>query len=254
MIQLIIMKNTELFENEHIETLGNGVGVIVSKAHTFGTDAMLLAYFSKARKNDTACDFGTGCGIIPMLWKRDGSCKKAYGVEIQEKGFEQFRRSIEMNGLCESVVAVNSDLKQLKGKLPQGMFDLVTMNPPYKKENAGIKSEKDCEKIARHETLCTIDDICKAAASLLKFGGRFCLCIRPERLFETMQSMAGCKLEPKRLRLVTSRDGEQPWLCLIESKLGGKSGLSVEKNFVLYKENDEYTDEMNGILKLYREE
>lgn len=248
------MKNTQLYENEHIETLGNEIGVIVSNEHTFGTDAMLLAYFSGAKKSDIACDLGTGCGIIPLLWKRDGNCKTAYGVEIQEKGYGQFKRSIEMNCLEESVFAVCSDLKDLKGKLPQGQFDLVTMNPPYKKENAGIKSEKDNEKIARHETLCTLDDICCAAASLLKFGGRFCLCIRPERMFETMLSMKNYKLEPKRLRLVTSRDGERPWLCLIEARHGGKSGLSVDKNFVLYTENDRYTEEMNGILKLYREE
>ncbi len=248
------MKNIELFRNEHIETLGNDIGVIVSDEHTFGTDAMLLAYFSNAKRKDLACDFGTGCGIIPLLWIRDGNCRTAYGVEIQEKGYMQFSRSIEMNCVSDKVSAINSDLKELKGKVPFGAFDLVTMNPPYKKENAGIKSEKDNEKIARHETLCTLDDICKSAASLLKFGGRFCLCIRPERLFETMKSMADFKLEPKRLRLVTSREGEKPWLCLIESKLGGKSGLVVEKNFILYKDNDKYTDEMNGILKLYRED
>lgn len=254
MLKLSVMKNIELFENEHIETLGNNIGVIVSNEHTFGTDAMLLARFANAKKNDLACDFGTGCGIIPLLWLRDGNCKKAYGVEIQQKGFEQFKRSIEMNKASERAEAIHSDLKDLKGKLEQGKFDLVTMNPPYKKENAGIKSENDSEKIARHETLCTLDDICRAAASLLKFGGRFCLCSRPERLFEVMQSMANCKLEPKRLRLVTSRDGEKPWLCLIESRLGGKSGMTVEKNFVLYGKNDKYTDEMNSILELYREE
>lgn len=248
------MKNTELFENEHIETLGNGIGVIVSEEHTFGTDAMLLAYFANARRNDSACDLGTGCGIIPLLWKRDGNCKTVYGVEIQEKGYSQFLRSVEADSLSDSVFPINSDLKLLKGKLPQGAFDLVTMNPPYKKENAGIKSEKENEKIARHETLCNIDDICAAAAYLLKFGGRFCLCIRPERMFETMKSMSDRKLEPKRLRLVTSRDGEKPWLCLIEARLGGKSGLTVEKNFVLYDSNNKYTDEMDGLLVLYREE
>ena len=87
------MKNARLFENEHIETLGNDIGVIVSEAHTFGTDAMLLAYFANARRNDLACDLGTGCGIIPLLWKRDGNCQKIYGVEIQEKGYSQFLRS-----------------------------------------------------------------------------------------------------------------------------------------------------------------
>lgn len=248
------MKNVEIFEKEHIETLGNNIGVIVSDEHTFGTDAMLLADFSKPKRNDLACDFGTGCGIIPLLWKRDGNCKKIYGVEIQEKGFNQFSRSVEMNSLENFVVPIHSDLTQLKDKLPQGMFDLVTMNPPYKKENAGIKSEKQNEKIARHETLCTLDDICLSASRLLKFGGRFCLCIRPERLFETMQSMAKHKLEPKRLRLVTSRVSEKPWLCLIESRLGGKSGMTVENNFILYNANNEYTDEMNALSELYREE
>ncbi len=248
------MKNTVLNENEHIEILGNGVGVIVSREHTFGTDAMLLARFCAAKKSDAACDLGTGCGIIPLLWKRDGICKTVYGVEIQQKGFGQFQRSIEMNGLEESVFAVCSDLKDLKGKLPQGRFDLVSMNPPYKKENAGIKSAKENDKIARHETLCTLEDVCGAAASLLKYGGRFCVCIRPERMFEAMLGMKNHKLEPKRLRLVVSREGERPWLCLIEAKSGGKSGLSVEKNFVVYTENDRYSEEMNDILRLYREE
>lgn len=248
------MKNARLFENEHIETLGNDIGVIVSEAHTFGTDAMLLAYFANARRNDLACDLGTGCGIIPLLWKRDGNCQKIYGIEIQKKGYSQFLRSVEADDISDSVFPIQSDLKQLKGKLPQGAFDLVTMNPPYKKENAGIKSEKTNEKIARHETLCTIDDICTTAASLLKFGGRFCLCIRPERLFETMKNMSEHKLEPKRLRLVTSRDGEKPWLCLIESRLGGKSGLTVEKNFVLYDKGNKYTEEMDSLLVLYRED
>lgn len=248
------MKNTELYENEHIEILGNDIGVIVSDEHTFGTDAMLLASFASAKSNDTACDLGTGCGIIPLLWARDERCRVIYGVEIQQKGCEQFSRSIEADELTDRVFAVNSDLRELKGKLDFGSFDLVTMNPPYKKENAGIKSKKENEKIARHETFCNFDDICLCAARLLKFGGRFCICIRPERLFEMMQTMAQNKLEPKRLRLVKSRAGEKPWLCLIESRLGGKSGITVESDFVLYREDGEYTEEMNSILYLYRKD
>ena len=120
------MKNARLFENEHIETLGNDIGVIVSEAHTFGTDAMLLAYFANARRNDLACDLGTGCGIIPLLWKRDGNCQKIYGVEIQEKGYSQFSRSVEADDISNSVFPIHSDLKQLKGKLPQGAFDLAS--------------------------------------------------------------------------------------------------------------------------------
>ncbi|MBE6827516.1 MAG: methyltransferase [Ruminococcaceae bacterium] len=248
------MKKTELLTNEHIETLGNGTSVIVSPEHTFGTDAMLLAYFAQPKKNCTACDFGTGCGIIPFLWARDGLCKKILGVEIQEQGYNQFVRGIELNSLSDKVTALNCDLRELKGKADFGVFDLVTMNPPYKKENAGIISEKQNEKIARHETLCNFDGICATASSLLKFSGRFCICIRPERMFEMMETMARYKLEPKRLRLVVSREGEKPWLCLIEARLGGKTGMTVENSFILYGADGRYTDEMNSLLREYREE
>ena len=248
------MKHTELFENEHIEILGNDVGVIVSPEHTFGTDAMLLACFSAPGKSDTACDLGTGCGIIPFLWARDGKCRKIVGVELQQKGFDQMQRSIEADSLGEKLSALNSDLRELKGKLEPGSFDTVTMNPPYKKENAGIKSKRENEQIARHETACTFEDICRAAAFLLKYSGRFCICIRPERLFEMMKTMSDFRLEPKRLRLVKSRAGEKPWLCLIESRLGGKPGMTVESDFVLYNDDGSYTEEMNSILYLYRKE
>ena len=248
------MKKVKLYENEHIEILGNDIGVIVSDEHTFGTDAMLLASFANPKKADLACDLGTGCGIIPLLWVRDRKCKKIYAVEIQQQAVKQLERSVDANGIKEKLSPVHSDLRALKGKLEFGSFDLVTMNPPYKKENAGLVSEKENEQIARHETACNFEDICLTASKLLKFGGRFAICIRPERLFEMMKTMSDFKLEPKRLQLVKSRAHEKPWLCLIEARLGGKSGLTVEKDFVLYKDKDSYTDEMNSILYLYRKD
>lgn len=248
------MKNIRLIENEHVEILGNDIGVIVSDEHTFGTDAMLLANFSNPRRKDVACDLGSGCGIIPLLWVRDNCCEKISAVEIQPKGCNQLNRSVEANNLENKLFVYNNDLKNLKGILNFGSFDLVTMNPPYKAENCGIVSEKENEKIARHETYCNIDDICKTAAALLKFSGRFCVCIRPERMFETMLSMSKNKLEPKRLRLVTSKKNQSPWLCLIEARLGGKSGLKIEPNFILYDDDNTYTQEMLNILQKYREE
>lgn len=248
------MKKTELLENEHIEYLNKNFGMIVSAEHTFGTDALLLASFSKPKKNHFACDLGTGCGIIPLLWCRDGLCREISAVEIQKKGCDQLKRSITANSLENKLAVYNIDLKTACKILPSGKFDLVTMNPPYKGENAGIKSEKEYEKIARHETLCTLDDICLSAARLLRFGGRFCVCIRPERLFETMYSMKKQKIEPKKLRLVSKRTDCAPWLCLIEGKLGGKNGITVLKNLFVYKDSENLSDDMLEILGKYRED
>lgn len=242
----------ELLDGEHIEDLGEGVGVVVSKQHTFGTDAMLLAHFANPKRNDIACDFGSGCGIIPFLWLRDGKCKEITAIEIQENGCNQMLRSKELNN-TEKITILNRDLKEIND-LQSGSFDLVTMNPPYKIENGGIKNDEEYATIARHETFCNMNDIAKSAARLLRFGGKFCICHRPERVFDAMYSMRENGIEPKTLRFVSKKGDTQPWLVLIEGKRGAKNGLKVEKNLVAYNDDGTLTREMLEITEKYRKE
>lgn len=240
----------ELLDSEHIEDLGEGVGVVVSKQHTFGTDAMLLASFANPKRNDIACDFGSGCGIIPFLWLRDGKCKEITAIEIQENGCNQMLRSSELNE-TDKITILNRDLKEIDD-LKAGSFDLVTMNPPYKIENGGIKNDEEYATIARHETFCNMNDIAKSAARLLRFGGKLCICHRPERVFDAMFAMRENGIEPKTLRFVSKKGDTQPWLVLIEGKRGAKNGLKVEKNLVAYNDDGTLTDEMLSITEKYR--
>ena len=240
----------ELLDSEHIEDLGEGVGVVVSKQHTFGTDAMLLASFANPKRNDVACDFGSGCGIIPFLWLRDGKCKEITAIEIQENGCNQMLRSSELNE-TDKITILNRDLKEIDD-LKAGSFDLVTMNPPYKIENGGIKNDEEYATIARHETFCNMNDIAKSAARLLRFGGKLCICHRPERVFDAMFAMRENGIEPTTLRFVSKKGDTQPWLVLIEGKRGAKNGLKVEKNLVAYNDDGTFTDEMLSITEKYR--
>ena len=241
-----------LFDGEHIEDLGEGIGVVVSKQHTFGTDAMLLADFANPKRNDIACDFGSGCGIIPFLWLRDGKCAEITAIEIQENGCDQMNRSLTLNN-TDKINVLNRDLKDISDLKP-GSFDLVTMNPPYKIENGGIKNDEDFATIARHETLCNMDDIAKSAARLLRFGGKLCICHRPERVFDAMYGMRANGIEPKTLKFVSKKGDTQPWLVLIEGKRGAKNGLKVEGNLVAYNNDGTLTDEMLRITEKYRKE
>ena len=243
----------KLNEKEHIEYLSEKTGIIVSDEHTFGTDALLLAYFASPKNSDVICDLGTGCGIIPFIFFRDGN-KNITAVEIQENACNQVKRSIEMNSAEKSVTLINSDLRELDFRALNGKFSLVTMNPPYTKANGGIESENQNEKIARHETMCDISDVALCASKLLKYGGRLCICGRPERLFETMKALSDKKIEPKRLRTVQKNTSSAPWLFLLEGRLGGKSGMTVLPP--LYIENDDKSesDELLSILGKYREE
>lgn len=153
-----------------MEKLSDDLSICVTKDHRFGTDAFLLSDFAHVRRKDLACDLGTGCGIIPLLWFRNRSeaPKKAYGVDIQELAVKQLTFTVQNAGLGEQMIPVQadlSDLSALKEKLPFGSFDVVTCNPPYKKANHGILSESSSDIIARHETMCSIEDVCKAAAN-----------------------------------------------------------------------------------------
>lgn len=236
---------------EHIEYINDRLRLIVSPAHTFGTDALLLAAFSMPKKNAKCVDFGTGCGIIPFYWLREG-VRDVCAVELQELACDQLRRSIELNGIGDRFTLVEGDLTKLGGVLPLGRFDTVSMNPPYTPAGKGILSASDADKTARHETLLTLSELCRSASELLKFGGSFSICLRPERLTDAMCTMRENSVEPKRLRLVAQRPGKAPWLFLLEGKKGRKPGLTVEPD--LYIENPDGTPsgEMLKITGAYR--
>lgn len=240
----------EIMNETRHEYLGGGITAVVSSAHSFGTDAVLLADFAAPSKKTVCCDLGSGCGIIPLLWcRKEGG--KITAVELQPLGVSQINQAVELNGLSERLTAVNADLRELKGKVPFGCFDLVTMNPPYKASGAGIESAASSDKIARHETMCRLSDVCAAAAKLLNFGGRFCVCIRPERLCELFCEMRSAGIEPKKLRLVAKCPEKAPWLVLVEGRRGGKSGMNVMPDLFVHAPNGEYSAEMKKIYGDY---
>lgn len=242
--------NVNLLPGEKLEPLGNNMKIVVSPDHTFGTDAVLLASFSSPKRKDKALDMGTGCGIIPLIWCK-GETENITAVDIQEKAVRQTEKSIELNSLEGRMKVLKADLRELKGVLSFGEFDLVTMNPPYKPVGTGIESVSEADKIARHETMCTIDDAVAAASKLLRFGGRFCMCHRPERLCDIIVAMREGKIEVKRIRFVCEREGLSPWLVLVEGKRGAKPFVTVEKNLIMKNADGSVTDELREIFGDY---
>ncbi len=208
------------------EKLGESCEICVSREHTFGTDAFLLADFAKARHKDIVCDLGTGCGIIAVLMKLRYEPKQVYGIDIQPQAIEQFKLTVERSSL-EQTFPLEMDLCKLTSDAPLDRCDLVTCNPPYKAAGAGMESELDAHRIARHEILCNINDVCMAASRLLKFGGRFCVCNRPERLADVLCAMRENNIEPKTLRFVSKTENDAPWLFLAEGRKGGGAFMKV---------------------------
>ena len=235
-----------MYNDFTFESLGDGFSICVSTEHRFGTDAFLLADFANPRKKDLVCDYCAGSGIIAVLMKRNNNPALIYAVEIQEKAVEQMKLTVEKSGI-DNFEIVSGDLKDFRAEKE---LDLITCNPPYKINNTGAKNDSEAVSIARHEMLCTIDDVCKSAAKNLKFGGRLCICNRPERLCDIMVAMRNNKLEPKRVRFVSKTPNDAPWLVLVEGKKGGNPFLQVEKSLYIQDKNGDYSEEMKRIYRL----
>lgn len=223
-------------ENISLEPIGNGVSLYVSQNHTFGTDALLLSHFARPKKSDRAVDLGTGCGIIPFLWMRDAALVSACGLEISHEAVLLANASLEESGFSDRLAFYEGDIKEPFVHLQKAAYTLVTCNPPYKAAGAGLPSSGDAALHARHETLCELEDVIIAAAGLLQFGGRLAICQRPERLGEIFSLMSQNRIEPKRLRLVCRSVGDEPWLVLVEGRLGGGKGLRVLPDLYLYRD------------------
>lgn len=238
-----------LKKNERIDDLQrNGYGIIQdSERFCFGMDAVLLSGFATAKSGDRVLDLGTGTGIIPILMEAKTDAEHLYGLEIQEESADMARRSVLLNGLEDKVDIVTGDIKKATELFEKATFDVITSNPPYMIGQHGLKNPDSEKAIARHEVLCTLEDVIGAAAALLKPGGHFYMVHRPFRLAEIMNRLTQYKLEPKRMRLVYPFIDKEPNMVLIEACRGGKSRLTVEKPLIVYKEKGVYTDEIYDV-------
>ena len=240
---------TECREDERIDDLQrNGYRIIQKKkGFCFGMDAVLLSGFARVKEGEVAVDLGTGTGIIPILLEAKTEGRHFTGLEIQEEVAEMASRSVALNDLQERVAIVRGDIKEASQLFGKASFDVVTSNPPYMNDQHGLKNPQEMKAISRHEVLCTLDDVCREAAALLKPGGRFYMVHRSHRLAEIISALKEYKLEPKRMKLIHPFIDKDANMVLIEAVRGGRSMMKVEAPIIVYKEPGVYTDEIYTI-------
>lgn len=246
----LTMQNREMLKNgERLDELHrNGYFIIQDpKRFCFGMDAVLLSGFTCVNKGEQALDLGTGTGIIPILLEAKTQGDHFTGLEIQTESADMASRSVRYNGLESKISIVEGDIKQAAKLFGPSSFDVVTTNPPYMIGNHGLQSGSEEKAIARHELLCTLDDILRESKKLLKPGGRFYMVHRPFRLAEIFSKMIAAGIEPKRMKLVYPYIDKEPNMVLIEGHRGGKSRLLVEKPLIVYEEPNKYTSEIYEI-------
>lgn len=238
-----------LLEGERLDELHrNGYSIIQNPAKfCFGMDAVLLSGFANVKPGETAIDLGTGTGIIPILLEAKTRGEHFTGLEIQPESADMAMRSVAYNHLEDKIKIEIGNIKDASTQFGASSFHVVTTNPPYMTGQHGLTNPNEAKAIARHEILCTLEDVIRESAKLLKPQGRFYMVHRPFRLAEIMCLMHQYGLEPKRMKLVYPFVDKEPNMVLIEGLRGGKPRITVEKPLIVYQEPGVYTKEIYDI-------
>ena len=211
----------------------------------FSIDSVLLPNFATINtKTQKILDIGCGNAPIPLILSQKTNAQ-IIGVEIQKEVSEMARESVKINNLENQIEIINDDILKLKDKLETDSFDLITCNPPYFKVKDTSKFNKnDYKTIARHEVTLNLEQVLKIAKKLLKNDASIALVHRPERLVDIITLMRQNNLEPKKLRFVYPKKGQNANVILIEGTKNGKPGLKILEPLYIQDENGNYDKEI----------
>lgn len=238
------ISRVSLYGDERIDDLlTHDMGIIQSdEVFSFSLDAVLLARFCSVPQRGRIADLCTGNGVVPLLLSTRTNAA-IVGVEIQPRLAAMAARSVELNGLQERIRMIEADLKTVHNELGYGQFDLVTVNPPYMPAASGDHKGNPYIAAARHELYCTLDDVLAACSRLVRTGGKVAMVHRPSRLADIVCGMRGVRLEPKRIRFIHPRAGEEANMVLIEAIRDGKPEVRLLPPLIVH-EGNRYCDEL----------
>ena len=240
-----------LYENERINIINESLSLIENQnSLTFGTDAYLLSAYLPKKSHAVCAELGVGSGVISLLALTKKKCQHVYGFEVQESIADISRRNAALNNLEQKFTVINKDLRLASITDTEKEVDFVFSNPPYMKRDSGKQNENENKNASRHEIFGEINDFCVCAKKLLKHGGDFFVVYRPDRMIDLLCALRNNNLEPKRLTFIHPNSSTPPSLLLVSAKLGGKSGLIIDKPVYIYKDGtQEYTEQFKKIYE-----
>lgn len=238
-------------ETLHTLSIGNIQLLQGEGGYRYSLDPILLSQFAQMKKATRVVDLGAGCGILPLLLARLSDAEELIGIEIQSGLAERAMRNVQLNNLQDRVQILPGDIRNIQNLLPVGCADLVVSNPPYRSPDSGRIAPDSERATARHELSGGLADFIAAAKWLLKTGGSFAVIYLAERLPELMATLITAGIEPKRLRMVHSRQDAKAKIVLLEGCKGGRPGLAVEKPLFIYKNSGAGRDYTDEVLQMY---
>ncbi len=207
-----------------------------TKRYRFTSDSVLLSRFLRAKRGETVADFCSGSGIVGLhFFAENTGVKKVVLFERDAELAKMSFKTAALNNLQDIFLVENVPLQEIPASYNEA-FSLILCNPPY--ERGGFECADENRAPCKKELTLTLGELCLAAKRCLKFGGRFALVHRADRLAEIFCSLKENGLEPKKLQLVAGKEGAKPYAALISAVKGGKPGLEALPVLVNRKEKN----------------
>ncbi len=216
--------------------------------YRFSLDALLLADFVRVNPEQYIIDLGTGAGVIALALARRMDRGRIMAVEVQARLAHCARKNVNANPSTVDIRILELDWDDLTINEIDRPVDAVVCNPPYRRLGAGRLNPDKEEAVARHEIKGGLASAARTAKRLLVKGGSLSIIYPATRLAGSFTQLIASSLEPKRLRMIHSRPGEDARLALIEARLGGGEELTVEPPLFIYRDENNYSVEVSEIL------
>jgi tRNA1Val (adenine37-N6)-methyltransferase len=238
----------DLLTHDSISLRGAGVVNILQqkKGFRFTLDSLLLADFCRMKPRDRILEPGAGTGIISILLAKKFPAARFVADEVEPQAYGLLCKNIEQNGLFDSIVPIDRDIRYLGRSITRDAFDIIIANPPYTKSGAGKESPSPNRQTARQDSGTSLS-LWLNLQTLLKDKGRFFLVFPASRAAELISALRERKLEPKRLRSVHSSENKPASLLLIEAVKRAGTGLEIAPPLIVHDPGGGYTAEMMDI-------
>ena len=228
----------------------NGRLTILQKSdgYRFSVDAVILANSIDPKSGESVLDLGTGCGIIPLILSYRNPGATITGVEVQPALAGLAKKNVRFNQMQDRIEIVQADMRQMVLPPERNGFDWVICNPPYRKPLSGRLNPNTEKALARHEIKVDLEQLVATVRKMLYTGGRFVTIYPAERLSDLICQMRGYGIEPKKIRCIHSKYGQNAKLILVHGIKGGRPGVTIEPPLSVYNENGGYTREIEAMM------
>jgi len=183
------------------------------------TDTLLLGLWADPPEGASICELGCGSAASSAVAARRFPGRFWLGVDLDASQLRLARRNLAGAGRVRSGL-IRCDVFGVPASLAPGAFDLVIMNPPYRVAGRGRSSPDDSRQRARAAGDLVLPAFARAAAHLLRTGGRVLCVSDPPALPRLMMALRAHGLSPARVQPV-GEPGRPASLVLAEAFAGG---------------------------------